>query len=314
MDIEYLLALQRLREATGGALDGLMEAVTMLGALTLPMLLSAMIFWSVDKRAGTLVMLGVVVSLFLNQIVKLTACVYRPWIRDSRVHPVPGAIPAATGYSFPSGHTANAGALLGGVAMARPKEKGLRVYLAALWLLVGFSRNYLGVHTPQDVIVSMALTLLALMGSRALFAVLEKSRDKDGLVLGAGLAAGVCLMLYVLYKPYPMDIVNGALLVDPKDMIVDGLSIAGATMGFVLGWYVERRWIRFEMGKGFWKRALRFIVGVAGMFALQAFVVPLFERVVGVMWGQCAGLFVMALYIMAGYPWVFCKVEKMRKM
>ena len=153
MDIDYLLFLQNLREATGGFLDGAFELITKLGEASIATLLVALIYWCVNKREGIFLMLTFYYNRVINAFIKITACVYRPWIRDPRVTPVEAALEDATGYSFPSGHSANATSVFGGLALNRKYHKAFRIGMIALILLVAFSRNYLGVHTPQDVIV-----------------------------------------------------------------------------------------------------------------------------------------------------------------
>jgi undecaprenyl-diphosphatase len=61
--------------------------------------------------------------------------------------------------SFPSGHAMNSAIVfltLGALLTRTQKDRRVRIYLVAvailLTLLVGFSRDYLGVHSPSDVI------------------------------------------------------------------------------------------------------------------------------------------------------------------
>ena len=175
MDIEYLLLLQRLRETAGGLLTPLMELVSELAASSVTIGAAAFVFWAVDRQFGGFLMLNYVGSSLLNQAVKLTACVYRPWVRDGRVQPVLTALDKATGYSFPSGHTQSAAAIYGSVALWYGKKRPwLAGLMAVMILLTGFSRNYLGVHTPQDVLVSMALCAGYLWLNGKVAALLEK--------------------------------------------------------------------------------------------------------------------------------------------
>lgn len=79
-----------------------------------------------------------------------------------------------TGYSFPSNHATAAAALYGFLVylawkLAPEKWRGILVAFSALViLLVGFSRLYLGVHYPSDVVAGFILGgLFAFLGARA---------------------------------------------------------------------------------------------------------------------------------------------------
>lgn len=66
---------------------------------------------------------------------------------------------AESSFSFPSGHTASAVAFYGVLAVFlwEDRRRGLAL-LCGLWvLLVAFSRVYLGVHYPSDVLASFSL-------------------------------------------------------------------------------------------------------------------------------------------------------------
>lgn len=87
MDIEYLLYLQQFRETVGSILTPLMNAVTKLSAGFLPIAMMCMIYWAFDRKAGRKILAGLGGGLFINGFLKLTFCVYRPWIRDTRILP-----------------------------------------------------------------------------------------------------------------------------------------------------------------------------------------------------------------------------------
>ena len=160
MDIDYLLLLQRFRESINDALTPFMEGVSLF-AVTFLIMIPVFVYWVVDKRKGLYTLVSYYLCCGFNAILKLTACIYRPWIRDARVKPAGDAITTATGYSFPSGHTVSAGPLYGGLAVsAWSWKKWVSAILVFLALLTGFSRNYLGVHTPQDVVVGTLESIL----------------------------------------------------------------------------------------------------------------------------------------------------------
>ena len=86
MDIEYLLWLQNLREASGNVFTPFMMWVSNFsvgGMLLIPVF----VYWCISKRGGMFLMLSLAVSNFLNDIIKMTLCVYRPFMRDARVIP-----------------------------------------------------------------------------------------------------------------------------------------------------------------------------------------------------------------------------------
>ncbi len=159
MDIAYLYALQNFRETVGGFLTPIMDLITKLAVSSVLLALAALLYWMIDKRGGSLMLLSYGLSSFVNQTIKLCVCAYRPWIRDSRIIPAGDAIVTATGYSFPSGHTQNAMSYYGSATILTwKKRRWVAVIFIALILLTGFSRNFLGVHTPQDVVVAILET------------------------------------------------------------------------------------------------------------------------------------------------------------
>ena len=179
MDIDYLLFLQRFRESINDALTPLMEGVSLF-AVTYLILIPVFIYWVVDKRKGLYTLVSYYLCCGVNAIVKLSACIYRPWIRDARVKPAGDAITTATGYSFPSGHTVSAGPIYGGLAVsAWSWKKWVSVILIFLAVLTGFSRNYLGVHTPQDVAVGCLESALWLFVIAKIFKYVEAHPEKE---------------------------------------------------------------------------------------------------------------------------------------
>ena len=112
MDIQYLLWLQEIRIATGGVFDELFNALSKVAVDLMPFL-PFIIFWCVDRKWGYRFILTLGIGDLLNGIIKLTACAYRPWIRSDLIEPAGDSKVAATGYSFPSGHTTEATAVYG---------------------------------------------------------------------------------------------------------------------------------------------------------------------------------------------------------
>lgn len=167
----------------------------------------------------------------------------------------------------------------------------------------GFSRNYLGVHTPQDVIVSIILAAALLFAFRRLLAWVEENLDKDWIVLLAGSALCVLLVIYASLKGYPVDYdAAGNMIVDPAKMPIDSFKNAGMGLGFIVGWFLERRFIHFETDGKWYFRVLRYAVCIAVYELLKTYAAPLITGAVAGGVGKALEQFVLILYITAGAP------------
>lgn len=209
----------------------------------------------------------------------------------------------ATGYSFPSGHSANASSFFGGLAMKKGRNKFLKIAAVVLVLLIGFSRNYLGVHTPQDVIVSIVLAAVLLFAFRAVLDWVDKKPNRDIILLIVGAAVSALLIVYASVKSYPVDYdAAGEMIVDPKKMSADAFKNAGMGLGFILGWFLERRFIKFTTDGSRSVRIIRFAVCAGIYLGLKNYVTPIIPELISGGAGKAAEQFVLILYISAGAP------------
>ena len=301
MDIQYLLFLQDFRNNINNALTPFMEMISLF-AITYVIIIPAMIYWCVDKESGLYAMASYAAAIATNAMVKLTACVYRPWIRDSRVLPAGDAISTATGYSFPSGHTTMATSIYGSMATsAWKKMRWVSVLCILLALITGFSRNYLGVHTPQDVAIGMTMGVLVIWGMRKLFGYLKENPEKENLFLALGVVLGIAALVYISVKSYPMDYVDGKLLVDPKKMMKDGYGDIGAFMAVCAGRFIEKTWVRFKPTCSRQNVVAALVGAVITFFLIQILEEPM-EALFGMHWGCFARYVIQILFIIAIWP------------
>lgn len=117
--MSFLYLLESVRNPV---LDVLMQAVTELGGATLFIVFGMLMFWCVDKRQGYFLLTVGLAGTFLNQFLKISCRVPRPWVRDPAFTIVESARADAAGYSFPSGHSQIAVGTYGGLALCR-REK-----------------------------------------------------------------------------------------------------------------------------------------------------------------------------------------------
>ncbi len=305
MDINYLLSLQSFRQGINEALTPFMEFVSMF-ATTYLILLPVFWYWNRDKRNGLYALVSYYFCMLLTPIIKLSACVYRPWIRDGRVLPAGDSIRTATGYSYPSGHTTTAGPLAGGMAVNlwdKKKTRWLSVILVFFVLLTGFSRNYLGVHTPQDVFVAITLSVLCLVVTAVLFEYLEQHPEKEDWFLLAGFIICWAGILFISVKNYPMDYdAEDKLIVDPQKMMNDGYGDIGKVIGFIIARYVEKKWIRFRPLKNGWVSIVICLLGLVPMVLAKDFLRPAMTAWLGSHWGKLSFSVIHAFYYIALFP------------
>jgi len=315
MDINYLLWLQNFRNSINDAWTPFMEWVSMF-ATTYLILIPVFLYWCWDKRKGLYTLVAYYFCMVITPITKLTVCAYRPWIRDSRILPAGDAITTATGYSFPSGHTSTCGPLAGGMAVTAWEDRRTRWLspILVFWvLLTGFSRNYLGVHTPQDVFVGIAVSVLSLIVTAKLFAYLDAHPEKEDLLLLGGFIFCWAAIAYITFKPYPMDYnAEGKLIVDPQKMMNDGYGDLGKMMGFIIARYIEKKWIRFTPPK---MNAVNVAICAAGlvfMVLLKQYVSPLMKEWLGGHWGKLVFSVIYTGYYIALFPLVLKLIGKLR--
>ena len=229
IDLQYLLWLQDLRAATGGVFDEIFNGLSKFAVEIMPFL-PFLIFWGLSRKWGYRFMLTHTFGELLNGIIKLTVCAYRPWIRSDRIVPAGDSKTAATGYSFPSGHSLSAGTTYGTAAVATwEKKRWAAVLCIVLILLTGFSRNFLGVHTPQDVIVGIteAIVMIFLIG--LLMKWMDGNEKRADIMTVVGILLVIGALFYITLKHYPEKrAVDGTLLVDPKSMMNDSFMACGA--------------------------------------------------------------------------------------
>jgi len=243
-------------------LDTVFGLITRLGEQTILIVVFCVIFWCINKRMAYVMGVAFFLSSLVVQGMKICFRIDRPWVADPTFEPVRSAVRQATGYAFPSGHTQNAAALLGALA-AQLKLVSIKAILVSLAVLVAFSRMYLGVHFLSDVVVSLVITFLLVWFAVKFVAHDDSVNKKRELLLSLLIvlcAVVVIVIALVLYF-------GGT--VEPRQLS-DSTRAAGAAIGFAIGMYVERVYIRFSVkAKNIFWQVGKFVLGVAGTLAIQ---------------------------------------------
>ena len=244
-------------------LNELMLLVTQLGEETAFLVLELIIFWCVDKRRGYYVMAVGFVGTTLNQILKLICRVPRPWELDQNFTILEQARDAAKGYSFPSGHTSTAVGTFGAIAMTE-KRRWIKVICVTLMVLVGFSRMYVGVHTPYDVVAGAACALVLVFGMKP---IVMDNRDKAmKILLASMLALGIGYLLYVECYPFPADFDAHNL----TSATENAYTMIGCLIGVAVVYAAEKRWINFSVEGKWWVQLIKIVLGLLLVLAVKS--------------------------------------------
>ncbi len=302
MDILYFFA-----ELRSDLLTKIMLFLTEFGEETIFMVVAMICLWCINKYWGYYLLAVGFLGTQINQFLKTTFRVPRPWVKDPNFEAVPEALSAAGGYSFPSGHTQSAVGTFG--ALARwTKNLWLRILGIALCIIVPVTRMYLGVHTLQDVAVSIGIGLILIFG---IYPIIKRSIEKPQLMrtlLWVMLGLSVLLTVYM------------ALIYDGTKNLESGLKNAvkmlGCIGGFIIVYELDTRFIRYETGGCWWVQLLKLIPGLALALGLKELVYLALGFLPGTL-GMliCRGVAYFLLVLFAGviWPMTFKYIRKLDK-
>lgn len=245
-------------------LDGFFSVITHLGEETFFIVFGIIFFWCINKREGYYLLSVGFIGTILNQFLKLFFRIPRPWVKDESFTIVESARAEATGYSFPSGHTQSSVGIFG--SLARWNKKGwVRGICIALCVLVPFSRLYLGVHTPLDVGVSMAIAVILIF---VLYPLVKRSAKKPNIMrvlLFIMVMMSVGLLLFVLLYKFPSDVDSANLQNGTKN----AYKMLGCTLGIFIAHEIDVRYLRFETKANIIAQIIKVIIGLAFLLCIK---------------------------------------------
>lgn len=249
--MELLYLLEKLRMP---GLNEFMLLITQLGEETAFLVIALIVFWCVDKRKGYYLMAVGFAGTMINQFLKLLFRIPRPRVQDPNFTILEQAREAAAGYSFPSGHTQSAVGTFGCLA-ATTKKKAVSVVCITLAVLVAFSRMYIGVHTPADVLTSAAIAV-------GLVLVLKPISDRWDLkqmkvVLSLLMLMALGLLIFVQGLPFEdVDVHN------LESGCKNAYTMVGCLIGVNAVYQAERKYVNFETKAVWWAQLLKILLGL----------------------------------------------------
>jgi len=272
----------------------LMRIVSALGSGVAYITLVAFIYWCVDEKKGIRLGTALLVSAWLNVVLKFLLDQPRPFFEG--FDPSLGLVEATMG-GLPSGHAQNS-LVVWFIIASWAKAKWAFVPAALFCLLMAFSRVYLGAHFPTDILggwlVGGALLCVHFLLGKRIEALLAANAPRAGLIATAALS-----FVMILYRP-------------STEMLIP----AGALMGMGTGSHLCKRYVGFTalapLSRIGFARYLTLFTRFAIGAAVTILILTLSENLMGAFRDSenypllvFARFALIALWITVGAPWVF---------
>ena len=295
-----------------------MKAFSFTGTEIFFLLILTALYWCTDTRIGLRVGIIVLLSLSINDALKMVFHGPRPYWYSSNLI----AYARESSFGVPSGHAEVSFGLWGMLAASINKWWAWLI-AALIILLVSISRLYLGVHFPHDVILGL------LMGALLLWLVLRFwepvvaifKRLSPGQQYLASFLGSIALILLSLIPFLWLKITNWqppqAWAQYTKDAI--SLKTTVTTTGTLFGLLAGSVWLNHRGGlnaKGLiQKRILRYILGLIGLMIIHRGLKTIFEFIAPDAEAMLPYLlryiryFLLGAFISALAPFVFIKLK-----
>lgn len=297
MQYQILIFLQNF---SSDAILFIANILSFAGEETFLILILLTIYYTVDKRAGFSIFSSLLCAQTMTNAIKSVVRAPRPFM----VHESLSAdrIETATGYSFPSGHTAGAAAFYPALGRESGKKSIVAVTII-LAILIGLSRNILAVHWPVDVLVGLIIGLVFSLAMTRLFDRIWEDRKKRFLfstIMGSSSA----LIAIILCTFLSLSLVDEMAYSDLMKIL--SLS-AGAYGGAVL----EMKKVNFSTENSLLKKVLSVLIAmtVAAVIMLVREMLPetLYYP------GALAGYALLGLWATGLFPLIAVKTSLMKK-
>ena len=265
MVLPFLYFLEGLRNPV---LDLIFSVITLCGEETVFMAVGMVVFWCVNKYQGYYLLCTGFVGTAVNQFLKMLCRVPRPWVKDPDFTIVESAREAASGYSFPSGHTQTSVGLFGGLARWN-KGRVLRAVMLVLCVLVPLSRMYLGVHTPADVLVSVGVATVLVFVLYPLFKKAATSPRTMYALIGAITLAVVGFLAFISFFNFPQEVFHVDNVHNYISAKKNAFTLLGCMLGIAVIYTLDIKFIRFDTDAVLWAQIVKVIVGIGLVLAVK---------------------------------------------
>ncbi len=292
--------IKSLRSIATPALDVFFRIITFLGEQYVLIIVIAILYFLFDKKKAQEVVFAVMTTLCLNNAIKGLIKYERPFVYSQDYEPADIALSEATGYSFPSGHSQNATTLYTSLALTF-KKKSLIIIAISLIILIGFSRIYLGVHYPKDVLFGIIFGLACSFFSYFVHKKIKDNFKQQILIYSIALLVFVPF-LFILWSNNYQEL----------ELVRDFYISFFFSLGYICAIILEHKYVDFQTSKNLKTNLLRLLgaigsiliiyVGLKVLFGLKIF--PQEGNVFKIVF-DCIRYFLVSFVGLGLYPLIF---------
>ena len=255
--------------------------ITMSTEVPVILVVASVLYWCINKYYGQRLLFALTGNIALNTGVKEFFKAPRPigvdGIESMRTS-------TATGYSFPSGHT-QTGTTFWVSIMSIFKNKHLYVFGTIIFLGIGISRLYLGVHWPIDVLFGWIFGITFTLICNYILTKFETNKKYR----------------YFSFIIIPMTI--WIFFVNSLEYV----KMIGLLSGYIVGYIIEKEYVNFNVDVSLKSKVFRYIfalVSLGGVYLILKLVMP--SNYIG----GYLRYFLLMVYAIALAPLIFEKIWK----
>jgi len=291
-----------------------MNFFTFLGKIDFYMLFITLVYWVINVQFGFRVFMILLTTDIFSSAFKQLLHQPRPyWVGDVK------GMGIEESYGIPSSHASDSLSVWGYLAYL-VKKRWLWIMAVLLIIFIAFSRLYLGVHFPHDILFGWVIGLTVLI----LFVKYEerftKSINARSIKYQIWFSFFISL-LFVLIGYVVKALIAGST--DPSSWsqysteartLTHYFTLAGAFFGATAGYALMKIHAPFKVSGSGLQKAGRYLVGIIGVFAILYGLDPLFsliatdETALGYLL-RYIRYGATTLWVMVGAPWIFLKLN-----
>ncbi len=291
MDFEVDL-IRILQAKSNDFLDVLNHIFSFFGTELFFMMVAVVLYWCIDKKFAYRLFNAYILGVALTNVMKISFKRTRPFNAYPEVKSIGDG---EESFSFPSGHTETVSSLSTLISIKYGKRfRIIPVIGILLTLLVMISRMYLGQHYLSDVFCGLTAGIFFAVSFNFL---LSLFKDKEEWFVIPAVVLAVILLA----------VLGGLGMLDASEDMLKGV---GAFIAFDVGYFIEKKWVRYDIRKNskWWHYALRILIGGGVTVALQYGLKPLLPESIPML--HCfLRYFIMALWAALAAPTIFKGVK-----